>query len=420
MLTVIPITAVGSGLSILIPLYILALHGSVLNVGFAVTLYNMVSIPSSLLWGKLADSFGKNRHKLFIISSILGIFPILLILGLASGPHAVEAMYGVYALVATAASPSINILVMGTRRNPNLPRFFSRYSIYGIVGSLMAMIPGLLIGNQIMLYLHLLLVLNVVGLFAAWFTIKDIKPEQMPMASVHKANRLFPVLNMLSSLPNLLTGQRLIEHIHKIFDGSHRNFSLLLLAVAMFNVASNLFGTSYIPYLKTFGMSYSSIFSISIGNTLGQLAMYIVIIYLVSKSIDLHKYYYISVLSRGAMYVFVLIPLFIALSGFFYINLVGYSIAGFSYALWNIAASVLLYDKMRGRNAGYKIGIWIAVLGLSAVAGSLLSGLISGSIGYFYTFVAASLVTLLSATVFGTYCLNFRRPGPIAAALESR
>ena len=403
MYTIAPISAVGTGLSIIIPLYILALHGNVLEVGFAVTLYNIVAIPSSLLWGKLTDKFGGNNHRLFIVSSIIGVFPILFILGLAYGPHVIEASYGLYALVATAASPSINILVMGTKRNPNLPRFFSRYSVYGIVGSLFATIPGLLVGSQIVVYLDILIAINFIGLMLAFFTIKEMKPNAVPKAEARRVHALFPILNMLSTLPNLLTGQRLIEDLHNIFNVKHRNLYLLLLAIALLNGAMNLFNTSYIPYLQSFGLSYSSIFSINIANSVAQLLVYLALAYLVLRKINLHRYYSISVLTRGASYIFMALPLIATVGAFFYINLAGYAIAGIAYAMWNIASSVLLFDHIRGRNAGYNIGIWLAVLGLSAVAGSFASGIISQEAGYIYTFLMASVVTFLSFVVFDIY-----------------
>ena len=397
-------SAIGSGLSIIIPLYILALHGSVLNVGLALAAYNLVSIPSSLLWGKLTDSFGGRKSRLFILSSILGVFPILLILGILSNPHEVEAMYGLYALIATAASPSINILVMGTKRDPSLPKFFSRYSMYIIVGSILAEVPGLLVSQSyILYYLYFLLVVNAFGMAFAWITIKDTKKEAVKPEQIKSVSAMFPILNMLSTIPNLLTGHALVERLHKVFDGEHRNVLILLVAIALFNGAMNLFNTSYIPYLKAFHLSYSFIFAVSIVNSIGQLAVYISVAYILSRNVDLHRYYGISVWLRGISYMVVLLPLIATFIAFLYVNILGYALAGIAYAMWNIAASVMLYDHVRGKDAGYYIGIWVAVLGLSAVLGSLFSGILSSMLSYTYTFTIAAMVTFASAAFFSRY-----------------
>ncbi|MCL5018047.1 MAG: MFS transporter, partial [Candidatus Parvarchaeota archaeon] len=53
--TILPISAVSSGFSVLIPLYILSLGGNVFDVGVALTLFNVFEVPASLFWGRLTD-----------------------------------------------------------------------------------------------------------------------------------------------------------------------------------------------------------------------------------------------------------------------------------------------------------------------------------------------------------------------------
>ena len=85
---------------------------------------------------------------------------------------------------------------------------------------------------------------------------------------------------------------------------------------------------------------------------------------------------------------------------FFSANILAYALSGFSYAVWNLSSSVLLYDLVRGENEGYYIGLWTSLLGGSAVVGALLSGVITLSFGYQSTFVIATAVTLGSGFIF--------------------
>ena len=71
-----PISAISGGLGIFIPLYIIYLNGNVFDVGIAFALYNLVSIPSSIIWGRLTDNY--KRNKPFIMLSLLLTLPILL------------------------------------------------------------------------------------------------------------------------------------------------------------------------------------------------------------------------------------------------------------------------------------------------------------------------------------------------------
>ena len=140
----IPIFVISSGLSIFIPLYILSLGGTVFDVGVAVALFYLVSIPSSLYFGSLTDRTGKTKP--FILLSLLFTLPIIALFLFHASVRDVWIYYAMYAVAATAASPALNILVIGRKkRKRKLPKYFSKYSVFGLVGSLIAYVLGLAI-----------------------------------------------------------------------------------------------------------------------------------------------------------------------------------------------------------------------------------------------------------------------------------
>ena len=51
----------------LIQLLILNLHGTVIDVALAITLFNAVGVPAALVWGFVTDRF--QRRKLIIVAS---------------------------------------------------------------------------------------------------------------------------------------------------------------------------------------------------------------------------------------------------------------------------------------------------------------------------------------------------------------
>ncbi len=399
MYTVIPYAAIGSGLSILIPLYILSLKGTVFDVGVAIAAYYLVSIPSSILWGRMVDRFG--RTKLFILLSLLGTLPVLFILYLMGHIAVLELDYGLYALVATAASPAINILVMGTKRDPSLPKYFSRYSTMSIIGGIVAYFAGLFIAfNTIRYYVDFLLALNVVALVMAYMLVRKLPKKVLPKERLEVAHRAFPILKLLSTLPHMMTGMPLIERIHKSLRKRRtRSIYLLLAAIAVFNFGAVMFNTSYIPYLRAFGITYSNVFLINVLNGVAQLLIYAVVLYFVTQVV-LRRYYALATITRSMSYLIAIIPL-LAFSGFaFQINVVAYFLAGLAYAYWNISSSVMVYDHVRGRHKGYYVGMWAALLGLSAILGAFFSGAISASLGYTYTFSIAIVLNICSIAIF--------------------
>ena len=107
----------------------------------------------------------------------------------------------------------------------------------------------------------------------------------------------------------------------------------------------------------------------------------------------------LSITYRSTGYVIAAAAMFFPML-FFSVNIIAYAIAGFSYALWNLSSSVLLYDMIRGKKEGYYVGLWTGLLGGSAVLGAMLSGVITVVFGYQSTFLIATAVTLGSGLIF--------------------
>ncbi len=395
--TILPISAVSSGFSVLIPLYILSLGGNVFDVGVALTLFNVFEVPASLFWGRLTDRL--HRNKELIILSVVGILPVFAILFFLQYVGVAEVMYGVYAFIATAASPAINIMIIGKRRDGSLPRYYSRYSMLAIFGGLIALIPGIgLTEKTLYYYLLLLLVIDVFGIF---FAFKLIKPDKPVAASQAKeAKKSFALLNMLSPTPFILTGINMLKRtIKEVRLKKNRQIYLILAAMSMFNLGLYLFNTSYIPFLNRNGIGYGGIFLINIANSVGQLFVYGAVMFSI-KRFKIKFFYRLASLIRSFGYLIAFLPVILISAYIFYFNVFAYFTAGVGYSLWNVASSVVLYTHIRNRKEGKYIGIWIAVLGTSAIVGSFASGLLSYYVGYIETFIVAIALTIISILIF--------------------
>ncbi|MGD0550499.1 MAG: hypothetical protein ABSA81_08155, partial [Candidatus Bathyarchaeia archaeon] len=74
----VPINAAIVGFSTLLPLYIIDIGGTVIDVGNVVSAYSLTLIPTSILWGIAVDR--KEKRKPFVTYSYLGI-TVLLVAG---------------------------------------------------------------------------------------------------------------------------------------------------------------------------------------------------------------------------------------------------------------------------------------------------------------------------------------------------
>ena len=64
-----PVDVATGPVGTLIQLYILELHGTVIDVGLAITLYNAVSIPAAVIWGYVTDRF-QSRKTILVLSCV--------------------------------------------------------------------------------------------------------------------------------------------------------------------------------------------------------------------------------------------------------------------------------------------------------------------------------------------------------------
>ena len=398
MYTIVPINVISSGLSVLIPLYILSLHGNVFDVGIAVALYNLVVIPSSLIWGKLADKSRQNR--IFVIGSTAATIPILLMLLLFRSIAFAYLGYAIYAIAAAASAPAINIMVMGTRRSRKMPQTYSRYGTFTLVGSLIAYAIGAFLdGSGLAYYLLILIAFNIAALVMSITLIRERR--------VYAKNELryvgnaTPVLNALApKSPHSLISASFMKRLYASFKtGENSSVYVLFIAIAFFALGYNLFNTSFIPYLEMHGLTYGKIFMINIANSIGQILILVLVAFKI-KIRNINRYYTLSTVYRSTGYVLSSLAIILPISAFFITNVFAYLIAGFAFAAWSISSSVMLYEKIRGAKQGYYIGLWTAILGGSSVAGSLISGVISSVYGYLATFILAVIVTAVSGLVF--------------------
>ena len=392
-----PIAAISSGFSVIIPLYILELHGNVVDVSLATTAYALAVIPASLLWGELTQRLRK--IKLFIMLSVIGVIPLIVLLYLLHSILLAVIIYAAYAFILTASSPAINMLIINGRKKTVLRSYYGIYGLISIVGNLIGYIPGVLLFSDVIArYLLILFAFNIASLVFTVFFVKEEKQRVKEEKERH-LHRIFPMLNALSKFPQILAGHHLIIELAEIRKRKKAvRIMTIFAAIALVNFGMYLFNTSYIPFLYSYNISYSDIFLINMLNGFGQVVVYL--IFMLGKARNtLRKYYRLSTVVRSAGYLIAIISI-LSLTAVLYLNLFSYFVAGLGYALWNISASVIIYINIAGKMEAHYIGIWSAIIGLSGVLGAVSSGFLSFYLGYIFTFILSIAFTLSSILVF--------------------
>lgn len=395
--TFIPVYAVMYGLSVFIPLYILAMGGSVVDVGVAFSVYYLVGIPSSLLFGRLADRL--NRTKPFILCPVIAMLPILLAFLLPGSVGSAILYYALYSVAFTAALPALNVLVMGTgNRRRKMPKYYSKFGIFSILGFVLAMTFGLAIPrSDLMTYLLALIALDVASIAMVALFIRD-EPVGSLAKSRRVARRAFSMVNGLMHKGFIEYG--LVEKLRTMLRSKRkRSMYKLLFAIVLFNTGYYVFYASYVPFLVNFSLSYSDVFAIQVLNGLAQIGAFLILLEMIRRPM-LHRYFVASSGFRGAAYIVMAASAFVPLGLMFTLNVFAYMLGGAVIAFWNLSSTVLLYHRIKGRGEGYYLGLWSGLFGASAIVGSFASGMFSYYIGYAATFLIAAMLTAASGIAF--------------------
>ncbi|MHB8352259.1 MAG: MFS transporter, partial [Thermoplasmata archaeon] len=143
LLLFVPVNAATSGFGVMLPLLILLrLHGTLLDVALAATLFNGAVIIASILWGYLSDRWPDRRLFLFVnfagyavIFAVLGAFPSLPLLLL---------LYTLVGLIAPAGASASNLLILERFSESERAGGFASFQEMSILGAIGGVIVGYL------------------------------------------------------------------------------------------------------------------------------------------------------------------------------------------------------------------------------------------------------------------------------------
>jgi MFS family permease len=162
--SVLPYSVALGPVSTIIQLLILDLQGTVIDVGIALTIYNIITIPASIFWGFITDRFNK-RKPLILLSYILTA-GVLLAFFFAATVYSLSLLYGVFSLATTASTTPLNLLVMEAQRKKKWANSFARLSMMTSIGQTAGLILSM-IWTSIYQLSYLVIALAVLSLVSA-------------------------------------------------------------------------------------------------------------------------------------------------------------------------------------------------------------------------------------------------------------
>jgi MFS family permease len=374
-------------------LYILQLHGSVLDIGVATTLFNAVAIPGAIFWGIVTDRV--HTRKTLVAFSYVTVAAVLFAFPLVGTIYGVEIVYTVFSFLSIAFATPLNLLIMETQPKASWASAFARFSMVSSLGTTIGLVIGVGWGEFLPFQL-LVIPLGVLSLISAVLTVKMIKEQPWIFDQSMIVMIRHSFFDRILALPMLFLKIPKIVDFQRIFRGARfgltRQPALIYLSIGAFYFASGLFNTSLVPSQYSANLTKSQVFSVSLAGMIIQTLAFNYYAKRIQQK-GVRSTAVQGLLLRALSYVAIgTAVVYVAGLPYLGVNLIFYPLgAGVAYASYYAASNVMVFNTLGHSNQGSSLGVYSALVGVATMAGSFLSGLISFYIGYGATFIAAAL-----------------------------
>ncbi len=404
---ILPINIAAEGLHTVIPLFVLSLGGGIGEVSVMIALHYGAAALGSIFWGKILDIYHAKKAVLLVTFSMILLCCLWLYNTTNIAPlYAIAPLSGFFL---TARSPVTQMLVMETSPNNQWSKFFARASILSTLGSLAAMLIGAIWSfyfdiRQYFMICALSTTISIAISLQISKTNFHIERNTL-VHSIHGMQHIFSHFRMhnhffFPKIPELHD----FKHILMLFKGkvSHE-IGFLFLTNFLFYFGSNIYFTALTPFLKSFGLSDSTVFSmylIQSGTMAGFFFLAPKIITRIGEE-------------RSTMIAYVPRILGVLIAGFVVTLFIGYwllaaaiasmclMVVGFS--IYSTSNSVLLFKTIPKGFEGTYLGVNSSMVGLGVFGGALTAGFVTKTFNYPATFLLSALVLFGSTMLFRMY-----------------
>jgi hypothetical protein len=210
-------------------------------------------------------------------------------------------------------------------------------------------------------------------------------------------NRLRNLPYLFLKIPSLNDFKRIFRILrHELL----RNTALIYLSIVCFFFSAGLFNTSLVPALDANGLPNLMAFLVILLGLVVQIGSFRFAGPYTEKKSPI-KSATAGLLLRAIAYGLLgILAYFIAGFSFLILVLIFYPLAsGIAYSIYYTATNTMVFNSLSPspRNNGSHLGVFSALAGAATMLGSLSSGFVSFYLGFYVTFIIASLCLVISA-----------------------
>jgi len=376
-------------LSIFLPLYIVSVGGSLLDVGLMASVAILLAIPASLFWGYVCDKRGK--YKRYILISFLASSTLLYFFTFTRNIGLFIILYGVMAVFHVAHEPPKNVLIAELYSRNEWGKSFAFYEGFTEIGWLIGLVLGMfisLIGFNSSTTLLLCSGLNFLAFALSLFLVSD-----PPLIFERGLVRIERSIDF--TFRGLTVASKVLDGLHVSGSLAEENLTLFCGGLVLFVFAtSTLFTPLPIFLAQNLQLTTSMVYALYVLNSGAGVIGY----FLASNRIEVHeeKMHLQKIVMIRSILAF-LLAIFTILSiqtvTMFASVLV---LMGFAYALYHVCVLSLSMELIPPGKAG----LFDALIGLGSAAGAYLGPFIAQTFNFIYAFILSGATFLLAYISF--------------------
>ncbi len=406
--TVFPISMATGPLGTMVALYLVHLNGPALGpiyVSLASAIFNGISIPAALIWGVLIDRLHKRRALITLGYALTAV--ALTSFYFVRSTEGTIAVYSVVSFLSFASATPLNLLIMETEQKSRWAGAFAKLSMVSSVGNVAGVLLSTIWTDILPTELVFLFVpMGALSVASAALTLAMIREPAFVLERETVARRRPSFFSRLLANPVFFVAIPSASDFRRAFRGLRstltRQVPLFYISTVLFYLSSGLFNTQFVPALHFFSMPDQEVFVVILAGMVVQTVAFqgagrfVGARSLITTSIQ-------GLMLRGSSY-FAMGVAAVLFSGPVFVvpALLLYPVAGgIAFAIYYTSANTMMFTTVQSKSAGAALGVYSAVVGISAMCGSLVSGFVSVAIGYYATFMVSGVLLFVAIGIVG-------------------
>ena len=380
-------------------LTLLDLGGSAVTISLATSAFSIALIPAVALSGSISD-FVSRRQSILIVSSLGQLISVLL-LGQSRNPQEIIVLYTVYSFFCNLTPTVFSVLMLETVPKTRWGKgrdLILRNMIYGNI-------LGLIINELVLSRFPLAAISPLPTALAGVMLIMSLLIRDPPMTLERRSISFQSdgLVDRLTQLPVIIFHIPNPRDFSKMFQNGRnfltRDIPVLVGAMSLYYLGSNLFTTSFTPFLRSNQLSYLEIVGLDIFLSIINALAIMNQLSDVSRrgdpaiAVEFFSLRAIAFLFAG------LSAIYFTGRPILYLTIPLYLMIGMAQTNITIGMNKMIYDRLPSGLEGGILGVYSALNNSAILCGSLFSGSISLILGYQITFLIAGLLLFTSASL---------------------